>query len=54
MKTKFAWLPLPISELRGNRWYWTGKRAWLERVRVVTTTWGDTIYVSLRKNNTAT
>lgn len=54
MKTKFAWLPVPLSELRGHTWYYTGTHAWLEWVRVSNTMWGDTFYVSLRKKPNAT
>lgn len=48
--TRFAWLPMPLSELRGDCWHATGRHAWLRKVRVVNTIWGDTLYVSLRDN----
>lgn len=48
MKKKFAWLPLPLSEMRGRTWYETGVKAWLEWVGVIDTVWGDRIFVSLR------
>lgn len=42
--TRFAWLPVPLSTLRGAHWHRTGRRAWLRRVRVVLTFWGDVVY----------
>lgn len=42
---KFVWLPTPLYKLRGPHWHPTGRYAWLERVRIVRTIYGDTVYV---------
>jgi hypothetical protein len=47
MKKKFAWFPLPISEMHGRTWYYTGEYAWLEWVQVIDTVWADRIFVRI-------
>lgn len=44
-QTKFAWFPVRLSELRGRTMHRTGHTAWLRRVTVVTTLWGETFYL---------
>ncbi|MDN5939861.1 MAG: hypothetical protein L0H83_14540 [Salinisphaera sp.] len=43
--TKFAWWPVRLSECRDRTWHYTGRRAWLRRVTVVKTVWGETFYI---------
>jgi hypothetical protein len=42
---RFAWWPVPLSEFRDGYWYRTGEQAWLEKVSVKKTIWGDILYV---------
>lgn len=39
-KLWFAWYPVDLSYFETPYWYRLGRRAWLRKVRVVTTMWG--------------